>query len=142
MRLVCELFTFENNTGHTDLRTDGRTGGRTDSTSYRDATAHLKRFLSSTAKIPGRLSRTSFQVFSHCCREKKIPLKQQQQQYEACNSNSSSQITKKICCSKSSSSNGLTYTTITAATADVTPTSPFKNLGGRQSVRHGFDLHS
>ena len=34
MRLVCVLFTFENNTGHTD--------GRTDTTSYRNATAHLK----------------------------------------------------------------------------------------------------
>ena len=39
MRLVCVRFTFENNTGYTDLRTDGRT----DTTSYRDATAHLKR---------------------------------------------------------------------------------------------------
>ena len=29
-----------------DRRTDGRTDGRTDTTSYRDATAHLKRFLS------------------------------------------------------------------------------------------------
>ena len=38
MRLVCVLFTFENNMGHTDERTDGRT----DTTSYRDATAHLK----------------------------------------------------------------------------------------------------
>ena len=38
MRLVCVLFTFENNTG----RTYGPTGGRTDTTSYRDATAHLK----------------------------------------------------------------------------------------------------
>ena len=35
MRLVCVLYTFENNTGHTDLRTD--------TTSYRDKTAHLKR---------------------------------------------------------------------------------------------------
>ena len=34
MRLVCVLFTFESNTGHTD--------GPTDTTSYRDATAHLK----------------------------------------------------------------------------------------------------
>ena len=46
MRLVCVLFTFENNTGHTDRRTDGptdrRTDGPTDTTSYRDATAHLK----------------------------------------------------------------------------------------------------
>ena len=42
MRLVSVLFTFENNTGHTDLRTDGRTDERTDTTSYRDATAHLK----------------------------------------------------------------------------------------------------
>ena len=39
MRLVCVLFTFENNTGPTD----GRTDRRTDTTSYRDATAHLKR---------------------------------------------------------------------------------------------------
>ena len=39
MRLVCVLFTFENNTGPTDLRTDLRT----DTTSYRDAKAHLKR---------------------------------------------------------------------------------------------------
>ena len=38
MRLVCVLFTFENNTGHTDLRTDGQM----DMTSYRDVTAHLK----------------------------------------------------------------------------------------------------
>ena len=38
MRLVCVLFTFENNTGHTDRRTDRRT----DTTSYRDATVHLK----------------------------------------------------------------------------------------------------
>ena len=46
MRLVCVLFTFENNAGPTDLRTDGRTDGRTDrrtdTSSYRDATAHLK----------------------------------------------------------------------------------------------------
>ena len=34
MRLVCILFTFENSTEHTD--------GRTDTTSYRDATAYLK----------------------------------------------------------------------------------------------------
>ena len=27
MRLVCVLFTFENNTGHTNRRTDGRTDG-------------------------------------------------------------------------------------------------------------------
>ena len=45
MRQVCVLFTFENNTGPTDRRTDGptdgptdrRTDGRTDTTSYRDA---------------------------------------------------------------------------------------------------------
>ena len=42
MRLVCVLFTFENNTGHTDGRMDGRTDGRTDTPSYRDVTAHLK----------------------------------------------------------------------------------------------------
>ena len=36
------IFTFENNTGHTDGPTDLRTYGRTDTTSYRDATAHLK----------------------------------------------------------------------------------------------------
>jgi len=42
MRLVCVLFTFENNTGQTDGPTDGPTDGRTDTTSYRDATAHLK----------------------------------------------------------------------------------------------------
>ena len=41
MRLVCVLFTFENNTGQTDGSTDGPTDGRTDTTSYRDATAHL-----------------------------------------------------------------------------------------------------
>ena len=35
MRLVCVLFTFQNNTGQTD--------GRTDTTSYRDVTALLKR---------------------------------------------------------------------------------------------------
>ena len=29
MRLVCVLFTFENNTGRTDQRTDGPTDGRT-----------------------------------------------------------------------------------------------------------------
>ena len=38
MRLVCVLFTLENNTG----RTYGHTDLRTDTTSYRDATAHLK----------------------------------------------------------------------------------------------------
>ena len=37
MHLLCVLFTFENNAGHTDLRTDGGTDGRTDTTSYRDA---------------------------------------------------------------------------------------------------------
>ena len=46
MHLVCVFFTFEYNTGRTDLRTDGptdgRTYGRTDTTSHRDATAHLK----------------------------------------------------------------------------------------------------
>ena len=30
MRLVCELFTFKNNTGHTDPRTDVPTDRRTD----------------------------------------------------------------------------------------------------------------
>ena len=35
MRLVCVLFTFENKTGQTDRRTD--------TTSYRDPTAHLKK---------------------------------------------------------------------------------------------------
>ena len=30
MRLVCVLFTFENNTGHMDQRTDRGTNGRTD----------------------------------------------------------------------------------------------------------------
>ena len=43
MRLVCVLFTFENNTGRTDGPTDRRSDGRTDTTSYRDATTHLKR---------------------------------------------------------------------------------------------------
>ena len=43
MRLVCVLFTFENNTEPTDGRTDGPTDRRTDITSYRDATAHLKK---------------------------------------------------------------------------------------------------
>ena len=38
MRLVCVLSIFENNWGRTDRPTDGRT----DTTSYRDATAHLK----------------------------------------------------------------------------------------------------
>ena len=38
MRLVCMYFTFENNWGRTDRPTDGRT----DTPSYRDATAHLK----------------------------------------------------------------------------------------------------
>ena len=42
MRLVCVLFTFENNTGRTYGPTDGPTDRRTDTTSYRDATAHLK----------------------------------------------------------------------------------------------------
>ena len=42
MRLVCVLFTFENNAGQMDLPTDLRTYGRTDTPSYRDATAHLK----------------------------------------------------------------------------------------------------
>ena len=47
MRLVCVLFTFENNGtyGPTDQRTDGRTDGRTDrrtdTPSYRDARTHL-----------------------------------------------------------------------------------------------------
>ena len=38
IRLVFVLFTFENYTGQTDEPTDGRT----DTTSYRDAAAHLK----------------------------------------------------------------------------------------------------
>ena len=38
MRLVCVLFTFENNTGLTDWRTDWQTN----TISYPDATAHLK----------------------------------------------------------------------------------------------------
>ena len=38
MRLVCVLFTFENNTG----RTYGHTDRRTDTPSYRDATGFLK----------------------------------------------------------------------------------------------------
>ena len=38
MRLECVIFTFENNYGPTD----GRTDRRTDTTSYIDATAHLK----------------------------------------------------------------------------------------------------
>ena len=42
MRLVCILSTFKNDAGQTDLQTDLRTYGRTDTTSYRDATAHLK----------------------------------------------------------------------------------------------------
>ena len=51
MRLVCVLFTFENNTGYTDGPTDLRTDGRTDTTSYRDATAHLKRDEENVGKI-------------------------------------------------------------------------------------------
>ena len=43
MRLICVLFTFENNTTPTDKPKDGPTDRRTDKTSYRDATAHLKR---------------------------------------------------------------------------------------------------
>ena len=51
IRLVCVLFTFENNWGRTDRptdrptdgRTDGRTDRRTDTPSYRNATAFLKR---------------------------------------------------------------------------------------------------
>ena len=48
MRLVCVLFTFENNAGRTYGPTDQRTDGRTDGHDLlnRDATAHLK-----TAKI-------------------------------------------------------------------------------------------
>ena len=42
MRQVRVLFTFEYNTGRTDGRTYERTYGQTDTTSYRDATAHLK----------------------------------------------------------------------------------------------------
>ena len=34
---------FKNNTGPSDLRTDGPTDGRTDTTSYRDAWSHLKK---------------------------------------------------------------------------------------------------
>ena len=52
MRLVCVLFTFENNTG----RTYGRTDGRTETTSYRDATAHLKTSITSTTKTVAALS--------------------------------------------------------------------------------------
>ena len=52
MHLVCVLFTFQNNTGHTDRQshgptdgpTDGRTVRQTNTTSYRDATAHLINF--------------------------------------------------------------------------------------------------
>ena len=40
MRIVCVLFTFENNWGRTDGRTHGRTDERTDTPSYRGATAH------------------------------------------------------------------------------------------------------
>ena len=43
MRLIRVLFTFKNNAGPTDLRTDVPTDRRTDTTSYRDATAHLKK---------------------------------------------------------------------------------------------------
>ena len=39
--------------GHTDTRTYGQTDGRTDTPSYRDATAHLKRF--SKSKSNGNL---------------------------------------------------------------------------------------
>ena len=57
MRLICVLFTLENNTGHTDGRTDGptdlRTYGRSDTTSYRDATAHLK-----TRRVDGKVGCT------------------------------------------------------------------------------------
>ena len=49
MRLVCVLSTFENNWGRTDRPTDGRT----DTTSYRDATAHLKRV---TIKLQPRIT--------------------------------------------------------------------------------------
>ena len=42
-RLVCVLLFFENNAGRTDLRRHLRTDLRTDTTSYRDATAHLKK---------------------------------------------------------------------------------------------------
>ena len=40
MRLLCVIFAFENNTAPTDGPTDLQTDGRTDTTSYRDATAH------------------------------------------------------------------------------------------------------
>ena len=40
MRLVCVLFTFENNTGHTDGRTDGPTDRRTDGPTDRRTDGH------------------------------------------------------------------------------------------------------
>ena len=46
----CAWYAFENNAGQTDLRTYGRTYGRTDTPSYRDATAHLKRIKTDTEK--------------------------------------------------------------------------------------------
>ena len=64
-RLVCVLFTFENNTGHTDGRTDRPTDGptdrRTDTTSYRDATVHLKRKKRIKAKEIGVLQSVKIQ---------------------------------------------------------------------------------
>ena len=42
MRLGRVLFTFENNAGQTDRRTDRPMDQRTDTTSYRDETVHLK----------------------------------------------------------------------------------------------------
>ena len=57
MRVVCVLFTFENNTGRTDLRTEGQTDGRTDTTSYRDARAHLKTLSKLTRRINARSER-------------------------------------------------------------------------------------
>ena len=54
MRLLCVLFTFENNTGPTDGSSDGPRDGRTDTTSYRNATAHLKRGKQEARKEQGQ----------------------------------------------------------------------------------------
>ena len=65
MRLVCVLFTFENNTGPTDGRTDGPTDRRTDTTSYRDATAHLKKTNLKMARAGASVFNNSIVLWFH-----------------------------------------------------------------------------
>ena len=65
MRLVCVLFTLENKTGRTYGRTDRPTDRRTDTTSYRDATAHLKRTAISCLHLPFSPS-NCFRIWGLC----------------------------------------------------------------------------